>query len=73
MRLSNPVQVSPRPRRWPWALAAAVTGAAASASLVVLLRRWLGEDAVDAQEPEDLQAVVDRPDLSGATGPPDPG
>lgn len=49
-------------RRWPWALAAAVVGAAAGVAASRLLGRLLlGQDAPDAQEPEELQAVVDRP------------
>jgi hypothetical protein len=46
-------------RRWPWAVGAALLGAAAGAGLVVLLRRVLGEDAPGAQEPEELEAVID--------------
>lgn len=46
-------------RRWPWAVLAAVLGALAGAAVVVLARRVVGEDAPDAQEPEDLQAVID--------------
>ena len=49
-------------RRWPWAVAAALLGAAAGAAAAQLLGRLLlGQDAPDAQEPEDLEAVVDRP------------
>ena len=49
-------------RRWPWAVGAAVLGAAAGAGVAVLAGRLLmGQDAPDAQEPEDLEAVVDRP------------
>ncbi len=46
-------------RRWPWSVGAAVAGAAAGAALVLLVRRVVGQDAPDAQEPEQLQAVVD--------------
>ena len=46
-------------RRWPWALLAAVLGAAAGAAVVLLARRVVGEDAPGAQEPEELQAVID--------------
>jgi hypothetical protein len=46
-------------RRWPWAAAAALVGAAAGAGLVVLLRRLIGQDAPGAQEPEELEAVID--------------
>lgn len=48
-------------RRWPWAVAAAIAGAAAGAAVAQLVGRLLGQDAPDAQEPEDVQAVVDRP------------
>jgi hypothetical protein len=48
-------------RRWPWAVAATVAGAVAGAAVAVMLRRGrLG--AVDVQEPDEVQAVVDRPD-----------
>lgn len=46
-------------RRWPWSLGAAVAGAAAGAAVVLAVRRVLGQDAPDAQEPEQLRAVVD--------------
>lgn len=58
-------QVLPPPRRWPWAAAAAVLGAAAGAGCVLLLRRLIGQDAPDAQEPGELKAVVDT-DLPAA-------
>ena len=48
-------------RRWPWAVAAAVAGAAAGAAAALLVGRLIGQDAPDAQDPEDLEAVVDRP------------
>ena len=48
-------------RRWPWALAAAALGAVAGGALAVLVRRLGGQDAPGAQEPEELEAVVDRP------------
>jgi hypothetical protein len=48
-------------RRWPWAVGAALAGAAAGAAVAYLVTRIVGQDAPDAQEPEDLQAVVDRP------------
>lgn len=49
-------------RRWPWALGAAVLGAAAGAGVALLVGRLLvGRDAPDAQDPADLEAVVDRP------------
>ena len=54
---------APRPvRRWRWALAAAVAGAAAGAAVAYAVRRVEGQDAPGAVEPEQLQAVVDRPD-----------
>lgn len=46
-------------RRWPWAIGAAVAGAAAGAGAALAVRRVLGQDAPDAQEPEQLLAVVD--------------
>jgi hypothetical protein len=57
-------------RRWPWALAAAVLGAAAGAGLARLVGRLLlGQDAPDAQDPADLEAVVDRSvDLPASAG-----
>ena len=57
----RPVRPPAAARRWPWAVLAAVTGAAAGAAVVLLLRRIEGEDAPGAQEPHELQAVVDRP------------
>ena len=56
-RVGPPVAV----RRWPVALAAAVLGAAAGAAVAYLLRRLQPADPPDAQEPEELVAVVDRP------------
>lgn len=63
MRLDPPEQDTSRPRLWPAASVAAAAGAVAGATLVLLLRRWWGQDAEDAQEPGELQAVVDRPEL----------
>ena len=57
----GPVRAPVGVRRWPWAVVAAVAGAAAGAGTALLLQRVLGTDAPDAQEPEDLEAVVDRP------------
>ena len=51
-------------RRWPVALAAAVAGAAAGVAVAVALRRLRAGDPPDAQEPEELLAVVDRGDGS---------
>lgn len=52
-------------RRWPWAVGAAVLGAAVGAAVAVAVRRVVGQDAADAQEPEHLRAVVD----TGREGP----
>lgn len=60
-RVGPPVAV----RRWPWALGAAALGALAGGALVVVVRRLAGQDAPGAQEPEELRAVVDRPDAPG--------
>jgi hypothetical protein len=46
-------------RRWPWALAAALAGATAGIAVAVALRGKA--DPPDAQDPEDLEAVIDRP------------
>ena len=48
-------------RRWPWALLAAVLGAAGGAAVASLVRQRVGADAPGAQEPHQLRAVVDRP------------
>ena len=48
-------------RRWPWALVAAIAGAVGGALVAVAVRRLSHPDAPDAQDPEDLQAVIDRP------------
>ena len=58
----GPVRPPVGVRRLPWALAAAVVGAAAGAATALLVRTVIGQDAPDAQAPEDLEAVVDRPD-----------
>jgi hypothetical protein len=47
--------------RWPWALAAAVLGAAGGVAVALAVRRLDRPDAPDAQDPEDLEAVIDRP------------
>jgi hypothetical protein len=52
----------PAARRWPWALLAAVLGAAAGSAAAVVVRSLEGTDAPDAQEPDEVQAVVDRPE-----------
>ena len=56
-RVGPPVAVA----RWPWALAAAVGGALAGAAVALAVRRMSRPDAPDAQDPADLQAVIDRP------------
>jgi hypothetical protein len=63
----QPVSVPPAPRRWPWALGFAVLGAALATGAVLAARTLEGQDAPDAQEPSELQAVVDRsaPGTSG--------
>ncbi len=52
-------------RRWPWAVGAAVLGATAGAAVALTVRRLVGRDAPDAQEPEHLRAVID----TGREGP----
>jgi hypothetical protein len=52
-------------RRWPWALAATVAGAAAGAAVAYAVRRVDGQDRPGAVDPEQLEAVVDRPDDGG--------
>jgi hypothetical protein len=49
-------------RRWPWALAASLAGAAAGGAVALAVRRVQGQDRPGAVDPEQLQAVVDRPD-----------
>ncbi|GAC1439319.1 MAG: hypothetical protein NVSMB55_00370 [Mycobacteriales bacterium] len=56
-RVGPPVAVS----RWPWALAAALAGAAAGVAVAVAVRRISRPDAPGAQDPQDLEAVIDRP------------
>jgi hypothetical protein len=54
-------RAEPPVRRWPWAVLAAVVGAAAGSAAALVVRSLEGEDAPDAQEPDQVQAVVDRP------------
>ena len=54
-------QDQPPVRRWPWAVLAAVVGAAAGSAAALVVRSLEGTDAPDALEPDELQAVVDRP------------
>lgn len=56
-RVGPPVAVA----RWPWAVAAAAVGAAAGVAVAIAARRFAQPDAPDAQDPEDVQAVIDRP------------
>jgi secreted protein with Ig-like and vWFA domain len=56
-RVGPPVAVA----RWPWAVAAALAGAAAGVAVAIAMRRISRPDAPDAQNPEDLEAVIDRP------------
>ena len=46
-------------RGLPWAVGASLAGAAGGVALALVVRRVLGQDAPDAQEPEQLRAVVD--------------
>jgi hypothetical protein len=55
-RVGPPVAV----RRWPVAVAAALAGAAGGVAVALVLRRLRTQDAPDAIEPEQLEAVVDR-------------
>ena len=52
-------------RRWPWAVGAAVAGAAAGAVVALAFGRERDSDGLD---PEEVKAVVDRP--AGAAEPP---
>ena len=65
-RLSG--QPEPKPSRWPW-VAGALVGAAVAGAAVVVVRRLLGDDAPGAQEPEQLQAVVDLPPATLSVAP----
>jgi hypothetical protein len=47
--------------RWPWAVGAAVAGAAAGILVAIVVRRFSAPERPDAQDPEDLEAVIDRP------------
>lgn len=56
-------------RRWPWALGAAVLGAVVGGGVARLVRRVTGDDAPDAQDPDQVEAVVDRPLPADSPGP----
>lgn len=60
-RVRLPGPGGPAPRRWPWALLAAALGAAAGSAAALVVRSLEGTDAPDALEPDEVQAVVDRP------------
>jgi len=65
-RVGPPVAV----RRWPWALAALIAGAAAGAATAGILDKINPPDAAGAQEPHELKAVVDHAGTGPAgTGP----
>ena len=58
-------------RRWPWAVGAALAGAAAGGAVAYVLSRVRTADAEGAIDPAEVQAVVDRPETSpGAPVPP---
>ena len=59
LRSLTPVRFADLPRRWPWAVWGALAGAAAGVGAVLVARRVLGQDAPDAQDPSELEAVVD--------------
>jgi hypothetical protein len=59
-------------RRWPWALAATAAGALAGACVAYAVRRVEGQDNPGAVEPEQLVAVVDRPDDDNTAAPDGP-
>lgn len=54
-------------RRWPWAVGAALFGAAAGAAVAFVLHRLQRPDAPGAQEPHELRAVVDLPPETGSS------
>ncbi len=55
-------------RRWPWAVVAALGGAAAGAAVALLVHRVQRPDPPGAQEPHELRAVVDLPHEHAAAG-----
>ena len=56
-RVRPPVSV----RRWPWAVGAAVAGAAAGVAVAYVVQRLHTQDPPGAVDPETVEAVVDRP------------
>jgi hypothetical protein len=46
-------------RRWPWATGSALAGAALAVGVAVVVRRLTTQDPPGAQDPEQVQAVVD--------------
>ena len=55
-RVGPPVSV----RRWPWAVGAAVAGAAAGVAVAYVVQRLHTQDPPGAVDPETVEAVVDR-------------
>ena len=47
-------------RRWPWAVLAALAGAAAGVGVAYALARVRTTDAPDAVDPTQVEAVIDR-------------
>ena len=64
-RTTGVAATADRGRRWPWAVAAVLAGAAAGAAVAYAAPRVQGQDGPGAVEPEQLQAVVDHPDQDG--------
>jgi hypothetical protein len=48
-------------RRWPWAVSAAMAGAAAGVAAAYVVGRLRTQDVPGALDPEQMVAVVDRP------------
>ncbi len=62
---------TPPPRRWPWATGTALAGALVAVAATVVMRRLATQDAPGAQEPEQVQAVVDLAPAGPAARPVD--